>query len=59
MRTLKRSLPSYLLLQSLSVDDVVIGVVVSVMETGLVARLLCVDSPSMDRDIDELDITVS
>lgn len=40
-------------------DDVVIGVVVSVMETGLVARLLCVDSPSMDRDIDELDITVS
>ncbi|PVD18742.1 hypothetical protein C0Q70_21293 [Pomacea canaliculata] len=43
--------------ESLSVDDVVIGVVVSVMETGLVARLLCVDSPSMDRDIDELDIT--
>jgi hypothetical protein len=40
------------------VGDVVVGVVQSVSESGIIATLLCTDTPGMYRDIDELSISV-
>ena len=45
--------------QSVCVGDIIVGVVKSVSESGLIAQLLCTDTPSVYRDIDELDIPVS
>ena len=46
-------------LQSLSTGDAVVGVVASVSDSGVIATLLCTDTPGIHRDIDELNISVS
>ena len=46
------------LFQSLRVKDLVIGIVTSISESGLVLQLLCLDDDK-NRDVDTLRITVS
>ena len=36
-----------------------VGVVASVSDSGVIATLLCTDTPGIHRDIDELNISVS
>lgn len=45
------------LLQSVELGDVVVGVVTSIVDSGLVIQLLCFDQ-SKNRDIDDLHINV-
>ena len=37
----------------------VVGVVSTVSDSGVIANLLCTDTPSVHRDIDELNVSVS
>jgi len=47
-----------IVLQSLERRDIVVGIVTSVIDSGLVISLLCMDNGKA-RDIDELKISVS
>ncbi|KAL8595455.1 hypothetical protein ACOMHN_024154 [Nucella lapillus] len=42
--------------ENLRAGDLVVGVVSSVSDSGVIATLLCTDMPGLHRDIDELDI---
>ena len=46
------------MLQSLQARDLVIGIVTSILDSGLVLQFLCMDDDK-NRDIDALRITVS
>lgn len=43
--------------KNLGAGDIVVGVVSSVSDSGVIATLLCTDTPGLHRDIDELNIS--